>query len=355
MASFQQNQHQAYIDMLNKYKKLLPPFTDAYLTSLATKEIRTQAQYCYEVARFLTYTVERPAAANVDSGSAVQSVPTDSVQKSTTNITIDDLARMNHQDINRYLAFLINEHGYTSASVKKILTALNSFFTYLEISEQISSNPVRMAMKPGNKDKLDIIHLERAEMDELCQIVANDPNMTEHRKPYYTKTCLRDLAIITMLLFSGIRVSECAGIDLTDVDLKNHEFKVSRKGYNKKSKQQITMHNDVFLTLKNYMEVREKMTPVAGDENALFLSLQNKRMGIRSIEKMVKKYAIDLSPSKDNITPHKLRASFATALYAKTHDIYLVAAALNHVSVETTVRHYTSINSERRKEAYTTL
>lgn len=150
-------------------------------------------------------------------------------------------------------------------------------------------------------------------------------------------------------------VSECAGIRMCDVDFEKRQFKVRRKGYGDKNQQPIDMSKSVYDALLAYYEVRKKIIPLAGHEEAFFLSLQRKRMSIAGIQRMVKKYALDLSASNDKISPHKLRASYATALYDETNDIYLVSAGLNHKSVDVTVQHYTAMDAERRKKAYTTL
>ena len=86
------------------------------------------------------------------------------------------------------------------------------------------------------------------------------------------------------------------------------------------------------------------------DEKAFFLSMQNKRISVRSVELLVKKYAKIVSPLK-NITPHKLRSTFGTNLYRSTKDIYVVAELLGHKDVNVTKKHYADISEEIKKEA----
>ena len=93
-----------------------------------------------------------------------------------------------------------------------------------------------------------------------------------------------------------------------------------------------------------------EMEPVEGHDNALFLSLQMKRMSERSVEKLVKKYAKLVNPLK-KITPHKLRSTYGTSLYQETGDIYLVADVLGHSDVNTTRRHYAAMEDSRRRSA----
>ena len=92
------------------------------------------------------------------------------------------------------------------------------------------------------------------------------------------------------------------------------------------------------------------MQPQKGSENALFLSMQNRRITVRAVEKLVKKYALTVTSLK-KITPHKLRSTYGTELYRETGDIYLVADVLGHKDVNTTKRHYAAIDEDRRRSA----
>jgi site-specific recombinase XerD len=92
------------------------------------------------------------------------------------------------------------------------------------------------------------------------------------------------------------------------------------------------------------------MIPASGNEDALFLSIQNKRIGVRAVENLVKKYA-SLVTSLKKITPHKLRSTYGTSLYRETGDIYLVADVLGHKDVNTTRKHYAAIDDERKRKA----
>ena len=102
--------------------------------------------------------------------------------------------------------------------------------------------------------------------------------------------------------------------------------------------------------LKEYLKEREHIIPEKGHEDALFLSLQRKRMSVRSVEKLVKKYSRIVTPLK-KITPHKLRSTYGTNLYRETGDIYLVADVLGHSDVNTTKKHYAALEDERRRSA----
>ena len=155
------------------------------------------------------------------------------------------------------------------------------------------------------------------------------------------------MAILTLLLGTGIRVSECVGIDINDIDFKNSGIKIRRKGGNETI---IYFGEEVEEALLDYIEERKLIIPITGDENALFLSLQKRRISVRAVENLVKKYSSLVTHLK-KITPHKLRSTYGTALYKETGDIYLVADVLGHKDVNTTKKHYAAIEDERRKKA----
>ena len=103
--------------------------------------------------------------------------------------------------------------------------------------------------------------------------------------------------------------------------------------------------------LRRYLAERNQLTALPGHEDALFLSLQNKRISVRAVQMMVKKYAMPAAPLKKHLSPHKLRSTFGTNLYHETGDIYLVADVLGHSDVNTTRRHYAAMSDDRRRLA----
>ncbi|MCI8287253.1 MAG: tyrosine-type recombinase/integrase, partial [Lachnospiraceae bacterium] len=108
--------------------------------------------------------------------------------------------------------------------------------------------------------------------------------------------------------------------------------------------------DEVETALLDYLEERDRIIPVEGHEDALFLSLQNRRITVRAVENLVKKYASRVTTLK-KITPHKLRSTYGTSLYQETGDIYLVADVLGHKDVNTTRKHYAAQQDERRRRA----
>ena len=228
------------------------------------------------------------------------------------------------------------------------MSALRSFYGYFFKHQIISKNPTLLVDMPKQHEKA-IVRLDTDEVAMLLDYVDHGgDNLTGQRKAYYEKTKNRDLAILTLLLGTGIRVSECVGLDIQDVDFKNNGVKVTRKGGNEMV---VYFGEEVENALKTYLyTTRKAVVPLPGHENALFLSTQRKRMGVQAIENMVKKYAKEVTPNK-KITPHKLRSTYGTSLYKETGDIYLVADVLGHKDVNTTRKHYAAIDENRRRQA----
>ena len=274
---------------------------------------------------------------------------------SIDQFTVQDLERLEAVDIEEYQEYLkVYENDEkkqitnTEKGLARKMSALRSFYGYYFKHQIISKNPTLLVDMPKQHDKA-IIRLDTDEVAMLLDYVDHGgDNLTGQRKAYYEKTKNRDLAILTLLLGTGIRVSECVGLDIQDVDFKNNGVKVTRKGGNEMV---VYFGEEVENALKTYLyTTRKSVTPLPGHENALFLSTQRRRMGVQAVENMVKKYAREVTPNK-KITPHKLRSTYGTALYKETGDIYLVADVLGHKDVNTTRKHYAAIDENRRRQA----
>ena len=199
---------------------------------------------------------------------------------------------------------------------------------------------------PKIHDK-NIVRLDSDEVLMMLNQTESGEKLSDRQRTFHEKTKKRDMALLMLLLGTGIRVSECVGLDLNDVDFKNNGIKIHRKGG---AEVMVYFSQEVRDSLDEYLEERQLVTPKAGHENALFLSLQNRRITVRAVENLVKKYA-SLVTNVKNITPHKLRSTYGTNLYRETGDIYLVADVLGHKDVNTTRKHYAAIEDDRRREA----
>ena len=159
----------------------------------------------------------------------------------------------------------------------------------------IEKNPTALVSTPKIHEK-NITRLDIDEVALLLDQVESGEKLTDAQKRTYEKTRLRDTAILTLLLGTGIRVSECVGLDLTDIDFNNNCIKVIRKGGNEDI---VYFDNEVAEALADYIELdRNGITPLEGHENALFLSYQKKRLSVRNVEKSVKKYAQTVTTTK---------------------------------------------------------
>lgn len=227
------------------------------------------------------------------------------------------------------------------------LSALRSFFHYMYRSKRIKADVSTLIDMPKLHQK-PILRLNPTELQAVLEAVKSGGDLTKRQQAYHAATQKRDTAIITLFLGTGIRVSECVGLDVEDIDLKERSFIVTRKGGN-----QVILYfpDEVRDALADYMSERKIIEPLPGNESALFLSLQRKRITQRAVENLVKKYCLIAAPLKSRMSPHKLRSTFGTNLYLETGDIYLVADVLGHSSVETTRKHYADMTENRRREA----
>ena len=192
-----------------------------------------------------------------------------------------------------------------------------------------------------------ITRLDVNEVAELLDNVESGNKLTDNQLKRHEKLKCRDLALLTLMLGTGIRVSECVGLDINDIDFDNDRIKVVRKGG---SESFVYFGDEARNALLDYMEERRNLTPEEGQENALFISSKNKRLCVRSVELLVKKYASTVTTVK-HITPHKLRSTYGTNLYQASKDIYLVADVLGHKDVNTTRKHYAEIVDENKRSA----
>ncbi len=335
---------QQYIDNTLRLREILstlPSCVKDYFRAIEpSTSSKTRISYAYDLRVFFNFLIENNPVFR---------------DYTTYQFTTRDLERIEAIDIEEYLDYL---KVYTTSEDKQItnterglarkFSALCSFYRYLYKHKFITQNPTVFVDKPKIHDKA-IIRLDVDEVVNLLDYVETCGNqLTGQKKVYYEKTRTRDLAILTLLLGTGIRVSECVGLDIHDVDFKNNGIKVTRKGGNEMV---VYFGDEVRDALENYLETsRAATTPLPVHENALFLSTQRKRMGVQAVENMVKKYARQVTPNK-KITPHKLRSTYGTNLYKETGDIYLVADVLGHKDVNTTRKHYAAIDEDRRRQA----
>lgn len=324
---------------LREMIKELPPFCSDFFRGIEPQtSSRTRIAYAYDLKVFFEFLRrENPLFADMD----------------IRNITLEHLDQLRVTDMEEYMEYLkyrFNDKNKEIVNkergIMRKMSSLKSFYNYYYRTEQLKNNPAAIARLPKLHEK-DIIRLDIDEVAMLLDEVENGDALTKKQRDFHEKTQVRDLALMTLLLGTGIRVSECVGLDIQDVDFKNSGLRIHRKGG-----KEVTVYfgDEVEEALLNYLEERKHLIPEEGHENALFLSLQMKRISVRSVENLVKKYARIVTPLK-KITPHKLRSTYGTTLYQETGDIYLVADVLGHSDVNTTKKHYAALDDARRRSA----
>lgn len=318
----------------------MAPFVKDYFRGIEpTTSIKSRISYAYDIRIFFQFLkAENPRFKKLD----------------LKDFKVTDLDLIQALDIEEYMEYLkvykdAQDETQTNDEfgIKRKMSALRSFYAYYYKKELIKTNPTLLVNMPKLHERT-IVRLDTDEVAMLLDYIEKcGEGLTGQKKVYYEKTKERDLAIVTLLLGTGIRVSECVGLDVEDIDFKNGGIKVVRKGGNE---MMVYFGEEVEIALLNYLEVRSGITPVAGHEHALFYSTQRKRIGIQAVENLVKKYARQITTTK-KITPHKLRSTYGTALYKETGDIYLVADVLGHKDVNTTKKHYAAMDEQRRRQA----
>lgn len=273
-------------------------------------------------------------------------------QKPILQFDIDDLNKVNSTHLEMFLEYisLYRIDGKTYRNGEKArcrkLSSVRALLKYFYKKGLIENNVAGKVDTPKVHES-QIIRLELDEVEKVLDLADTGEDMTNMQKGFHKHTKSRDYAMLSLFLGTGIRISECVGLNIDDFDFKQNAFKVTRKGGNKVI---LYFNEEVSDALQNYILERKSIKPAPGSEKALFLSLQNKRISVRAVEKLVKKYSSIVNPLK-KITPHKLRSTFGTNLYRETNDIYIVADVLGHKDVNTTRKHYAAISDDIRRNA----
>ncbi|MBE5993580.1 tyrosine-type recombinase/integrase [Lacrimispora sp.] len=337
--SYHQQKDIENVKHLRELIKELPRFCGDFFRGIEPRtSSRTRIAYAYDLRVFFDFLQkENPVIRKID----MKEIPLD---------FLNTLRVVDIEEYMEYLKYRFNDRNQEVTNkergIMRKISSLKSFYNYYYRNERLQNNPAALIQLPKLHEK-EIIRLDVDEVALLLDEVEKGESLTEKQKAYHEKTKVRDLALLTLLLGTGIRVSECVGLDLNDIDFKNGGIRIHRKGG-----KEVTVYfgTEVEDALLDYLEERNQMIPEGGSENALFLSMQKKRIAVRSVENLVKKYSRLVTPLK-KITPHKLRSTYGTSLYKETGDIYLVADVLGHSDVNTTKKHYAALEDERRRSA----
>lgn len=330
-------------NLANDIIDTLPTFASKFFSHIKNQgmSMRTRLQYAYDMQRFFTWMQNSAGFRNTD-------IKTLTADETIGRLTIDDI----HEYVDT-LEFTSpgsaesESHVMASSTKARKVSSLRSFYKYYFKVGEIDKDLASLMDVPKVDEKIKN-PMDREHVARILGIVKSTDGMTDGEIKRHNKIVQRDFAIMMLFLGTGLRVSEVVGIDTDDVDFYNASIIVTRKGGNE---DEVFFGPEVQDALTEYFDEGRPSLLVPEIENkAFFLSMQHKRLTVRSVQKMIEGYA-EKAGLNMNVSPHAMRRSFATNLYEETSDIYLVADALHHASVETTRKHYARMSDEHKRIA----
>jgi len=326
---------------LNEVLSELPDFATDFFIGIEpqTSEL-TRLNYAYDLRIFFYYLTTLRAFKG----------------REIYDFKLSDLEAVTLSDLERYINWLTSYkykgklYSNEERGKARKLSSVRTFYRYFYRRGMIETNVASKVSMPKLHEK-EIIRLEVNEVTSILDTADTGAGLKSRQASFHKKTKQRDLAILTLLLGTGIRVSELVGLNISDIDFNSRAFTVTRKGGNKTI---LYFGAEVEEALGEYIYGERKEMKDIIDKDALFLSLQKRRISVRAVENLVKKYAKIIAPLK-KISPHKLRSTFGTNLYRATRDIYMVADVLGHRDVNTTKKHYAAISDDHRRLAAKTI
>lgn len=333
-ANYYVNRNINDLDKISELIEQLPPFCEDYFLGVESRtSSQTRLKYAYDLRIFFDFLCRRRFK-NCE----------------IADLTLQHLESVTHNDIELFLSYLSHYRfgdkrlSCNERAKARKLSAVRAMFKYFFNKGMIEVDNSAKVSTPKLHDK-EIIRLDAGEVSELIDVVESGNGLSKHAVGYHNKTKIRDTAILTLFLGTGIRISELVGLDNDSFDFTENSFVVTRKGGNRAI---LYFSDEVKYALQEYIAEKSNDPKVPENEPAFFLSMQYKRINVRSVEILVKKYSKIVSPLK-KITPHKLRSTYGTRLYQETGDIYIVADVLGHRDVNTTKRHYAAITEDNRR------
>ncbi|WP_336788315.1 tyrosine recombinase XerS [Paenibacillus sp. MMO-177] len=273
-----------------------------------------------------------------------------------TDIPLILLEKLRVQDITKFRGHLLNHKGNADPTINRKLSSLKSLFNYLtnkaeheDLTPYLNRNVMaKIDLKNAKVDndvkaeKIKNFVLRNDDFEKFREFVAFEfgalPGLHGTTKKFHEINRERDTAIVSLVLGSGLRVSELVGLNINDVNMEVNAFEVVRKG-NKKS---IVHFSDVAKAdLQEYLNVRKKKYKPTSTVNALFLpspesiNWKEGRLTVRAVQKLVEKYAKAFG--RPALTVHKLRHSFATRHAQENNNLPKLKDQLGHESVQTTM------------------
>lgn len=326
-------------EIMEKCRELeneLPSFMRGFFSYLKSGVLpNTRMAYLFDIRFFCEYLVHETDLTSAEKPRDIRAEEFAAIKASDINYYINDYCR--HYRVEKESAVYIYENGNRSLSRKK--SSLSVLFKYLYRDEIIPNNitdgfdPIRLP-KPGERE------IKRLDIDEvkiMIDAVFEGSGLTKKEKEYWSKTKYRDTAILLLFITYGLRLYELQQLNISSFDFQKGEFKIYRK---RGKESTMPLNKSVEKVIKDYIELERPADSMIPEEHrdALFLSLQKRRITERAIRDLVKKYtSIAMSKGRDfGYSPHKLRATAATALIEEGNSIFDVQALLDHDNVTTT-------------------
>ena len=336
---------------------LLPSFIAEYNSYLDAqgRSVRTREEYIKDLTGFLEYMI---------GGTGLSSA------ERLKDISLKDIDNLTGRDVNDYLAYIkeyeaedgsVIQNGDDARARKRSSIAGLLKFLYRQdmIEHNITEKIMPISVKASSRA---VKALQENEILDLLEVVTTGKGLSDRQLHYWELTKYRDKLIIALFVVSGLRVSELQQLNISSFNLKREEFII----YRKRGKESVMpMNRTIINVFSEYMENDRKHCPdvATGHEDALFLCLSTeekdphgnirpagrKRLSERQIRDLVHKYTA-IVVGGDGYSPHKLRASAATAAIQRGVDMSRVAALLDHDSITTTQR-YVKIDDNMKREA----
>jgi integrase/recombinase XerC len=250
--------------------------------------------------------------------------------------------RVDRLAVRGYVAHLARR-GIGKRSIARALSAVRTFFRYLQINEIVEANPGRAVGTP-KIDKYLPTYLERGQVDNVLQSAEARLEAGAVAGGGDPVRAARDVALFELLYSTGMRVSEIHGLNWADIDLLSEQVKVRGKG---RKERIVPLGSHAGLALRNY---RAKAEARRRDRTAVFVNARGDRLSVSGIQKIVKA-ALGQVDARGGLSVHSMRHTFATHMLDAGADLRAVQELLGHASVSTT-QIYTHTSVERLKRVY---
>ena len=324
------------IEKCISFENKLPPFMKDYFIYLkGSVAASTRSAYLEDICFFCDYIINETDISKSQLIKEITIEEFNNIKARDVNLFLGDYCPRYYRERNN--TTLIYENNNRALARKK--SSISTLFKFLYRNEQLDNN-ITDGFNPIKLPKPQPDAIKRLDIDEVARMldaVESGQGLTDKELVYWEKTKLRDKAILALFVTYGLRLNELRELNISSFNFSRGEFKI----YRKRGKEVLMPINKTCEhVVKDYIYNERPNNELLDDEakDALFLSLQKKRITPKSIRQLVKKYtSICMNTSRENgYSPHKLRATAATSLIQSGFSIYDVKTLLDHDNVTTT-------------------